>query len=444
MYSAIHGTYWMSYAAISSFASAFLLARGYTNSDIGLILAIGCILSIVAQPLAADFADRTRRFTLMGLMQILSAIVIVFTVGLFFIKGKTLALSVIFVMAVAWNIAVQPLLNSLSFKLEVSGYRVHFGIARSMGSLGYAIICALLGSLVEIFGAQAVPVSGVLVTAILILILHATKRIFKKACEERDLRLRAYSSAGNGGGRGDDALSANGAVSAETVKGELTSDSEGSYVRGDDYAAVFEGGQAGGKESINLLEFVKRNKLFVAAQIGIIGIFFANTTYSNFMLQIAQSVGGDSVDFGRILAISAFFEIPAMLCYDKLQEKISCRLVLGVSAIGFTLKALCIFCARGVGLLYVSSCFNIVAFGLFMPALVYFVNSIMDEGEAVKGQALYPISNSVSAVISSFAGGYIMDLCGVRMLLLISLILCAGGAVFFILLIGKIKSKKDE
>ena len=435
-YGAIHGTYWMVYGVITSFASAFLLARGYSNSDIGLILALGSIFSALAQPFAADIADRTRRFSLVGLIQIFAAVVLVLTALMFFLKGKTLALTVVFIMAVAWNAAVQPLVNSLSFKLEVSGYRVHFGIARSIGSLGYALLCALLGSLVDRFGAQSVPVSGVLMGAVLLLILHATKIIFKKACEGREVRF-ASMAAGS-----DDAVSAD-TASAETASHpETAGASRGDAVSANgDYAELFEKNSAG---DIDLKAFVKRNKIFLLSYIGIAAIFFGNATYSNFMLQIAQSVGGDSVDMGRILALCAFAEIPAMLAYDKLQDKISCRLVLWFSLSGFLIKAICSYFAQSVALLYVANTMNLIGFGLFMPAIVYFVNSIMDSGEAVKGQAVYPIVNSVSTVLSSLLGGYILDVSGAKSLLLLCLVLTVCGAAWFALLLGKIKSNKGE
>ena len=50
-YGAIQGTYWMYFGAILSFASVFLLGKGYTNSEIGVILAAANILAVILQPL---------------------------------------------------------------------------------------------------------------------------------------------------------------------------------------------------------------------------------------------------------------------------------------------------------------------------------------------------------------------------------------------------------
>ena len=69
-YGGIHATYWMAYAVISSFASAYLLDRGYTNSEIGLILAVGSIVAVFLQPFMADFADRAKKISLIGITQV--------------------------------------------------------------------------------------------------------------------------------------------------------------------------------------------------------------------------------------------------------------------------------------------------------------------------------------------------------------------------------------
>ena len=40
-YACIQGAFWMFYGVVGSFASVFLLARGYSNSEIGIVLAVG-------------------------------------------------------------------------------------------------------------------------------------------------------------------------------------------------------------------------------------------------------------------------------------------------------------------------------------------------------------------------------------------------------------------
>jgi len=167
-YAAIQGSYWMVYAVVGSFASVFLLARGYSNSEIGVILAVANVVAVVLQPMVADFADRSRKVSLIGLIEMMAIGMLVLMAGLFVFQQKTLALSVIFLMLLAWHTSLQPLINSLNFRLEESGLKINFGVARSMGSLAYSILCAFMGTLVEKYSVSIMPLSGVIVILMLL------------------------------------------------------------------------------------------------------------------------------------------------------------------------------------------------------------------------------------------------------------------------------------
>ena len=174
-YGCVHGTYWMIYGIVSSFASVFLLGRGYLNTEIGVILAVANVVAVVIQPLAADLADRSKRVSTIGISQIMTIMMMVMTVGLFALRGKSMALSVIFILLIAWHTAVQPLINSLSFKLSDSGVHINFGMARSVGSLSYSVLCAVLGVLVERLGIEVLPISAEIVMAMMAVSLLLTK-----------------------------------------------------------------------------------------------------------------------------------------------------------------------------------------------------------------------------------------------------------------------------
>ena len=182
-YSAIHASYWMFYGVISSFASVFLLARGYSNWEIGVILAVANVLAVVLQPLTADLADRSKKLSLIGITQLLTILMMILTVGLFALTGRSLALAAIFVLLIAWHTVLHPLFNSLNFKLEESGVHINFGIARSMGSLAYAALMAVLGSLVQARGVQILPLSGELILMMLFVSLCFTGYHFRRATQ---------------------------------------------------------------------------------------------------------------------------------------------------------------------------------------------------------------------------------------------------------------------
>ena len=398
-YGGINATYWMVYAVVSSFASAFLLDRGYTNSEIGVILAAGSVVAVFLQPFMADFADRAKKISLIGITQGITIFIMVMMMFCFIMDRASIALSVIFVMVIAWHTTLQPLFNSLTFKLEESGHKINFGVCRAMGSLFYSILCAFLGTLVETYGTQILPLTTEVLLGMLLVTLFVTNKHFKKACKDKKQKLNNQKEE----------------VIAEVLKPE---------------------------DEINLVQFIKRNKLFLLVNIGVAGIYFSNSIFNNFMLQIVENVGGTSEDMGRILAVMAFLEIPPMFLFARVHKKISCKRLLQIGAVSFTLKVLIAAIATNIFMVYVAQLFQLTAFGLFLPAMVCYIDEIMDKGEAVKGQALFTIVTTVATIFSSLVGGVILDMSGATVLLIVSTIITGIGALLFCLVIEKVKSKK--
>lgn len=401
-YGCIHGTYWMYYGVAGSFASAFLLARGYSNAEIGIILAVGNILAVFLQPLIADLADRSKKLSLIGVTQLSAVLLMVLTLLLFVMKQKSGALWAVYVLIMAWMTTLQPLFNSLAFKLEETGVHINFGACRSVGSLAYAVLCAFLGTLVEAKGVGVLPVSGEIVLLMLLASLWVTKTQF-----DRMIREKSVSSATPFGGECE----------------QLTST-----------ASEIE-------EEINLALFVKRNKLFVILNLAVIGVFFSNSILNSFMLQIVEGVGGTSEDMGRIFSVMAFLEIPALFFFDKIKERFSCQLILKFAAICFTLKVLIIYLAESVTMIYVAHLLQTFSFGLFLPAMVSFIGEVMAKGEAVKGQALYTVMVTVSSMLASVLGGIMLDVSGPGLMLLVSTAATGLGALVLVLIVDRIKKK---
>ena len=401
-YGCIHGTYWMYYGVAGSFASAFLLARGYSNAEIGIILAVGNILAVFLQPLIADLADRSKKLSLIGVTQLSAVLLMVLTGLLFVMKQKSAALWVVYMFIMAWMTTLQPLFNSLAFKLEETGVHINFGACRSVGSLAYAVLCAFLGTLVEAKGVGVLPLSGEIVLLMLLASLWVTKTQFDRMVGEKT---------------GKQAVS---------VLGECGQ------------VPVADAEEA---EEINLALFVKRNKLFVVLNLAGIGVFVSNSILNNFMLQVVEGVGGTSEDMGRIFSVMAFLEIPALFFFDKIKERFSCQLILKFAAICFTLKVLLIYLAESVTMIYVAHLLQTLSFGLFLPAMVSFIGEVMAKGEAVKGQALYTVMTTASSMLASVLGGIMLDVSGPGFMLLVSTIVTGLGALVLVLIVDRIKKK---
>lgn len=397
-YACIHGTYWMFYGVASSFASVFLLANDFTNSEIGIVLAAANILAVILQPLIGDFADRTSKLSLIGITELMTVIMIVLTVGLFVFKGRSYGLALIFILLIAWHTVLQPLFNSMTFKLEECGIHINFGVARSMGSLAYSVLVAVLGTLVEKYGIIVMPVTGEIVLIMLMVSLAATGRQYRRAKQY-------YIQAGR------------------DVKCQKEYTEE--------------------NEEINLIQFIKRNRMFFVLNLGVAGLYFSNSILNNYMMQIVSAVGGDSEDMGRILSIMAFLEIPTMVCFDLLRRKFSCRLMLKVASVGFAVKIVMCWLADSVALIFAAQFLQLISFALFLPAMVHFIDEVISKEEAIKGQALFTTMVTITTVFSSLSGGVILDLGAADLLTGIASLVTAAGAIVFFVFTDKINPIKD-
>ena len=410
-YSCIHGTYWMFYGVVSSFASVFLLAKGFSNWNIGVTLAVANVLAVVLQPVIADIADRAKKLSIIGISQILTVMMMVVTVGMFAFSGSMIALAVVFIVLIAWHTVLQPLFNTLTFILEEAGVHINFGIARSMGSLAYSALLAVLGTIVENYGVMSLPITGEIILVMMLVSLVVTKRSYDKG-----KKLFAKGTA------------------SPLPKEEY--DAEGLQMPAESADALCE------EESINLVQFIKRNKFFFLVNVGVIGLYFSNSVLNNYMMQIVDVVGGTSEDMGRILSVMAFCEIPTMVCFDLLRKKFSCQLMMKVAAVGFTVKIALCWLADSVTMIFMAQFVQLVSFALFLPAMVHFIDEIMSKGEAVKGQALFTTMITITTVISSLVGGAILDMSGAKMLTFIATIATAVGALIIIATIDRVKKKQ--
>ncbi|MBR0456753.1 MAG: MFS transporter [Firmicutes bacterium] len=406
-YGAVFGTYWIIYAVVSSFASVFMLAKGYTNSQIGVTLAAANVLAVIMQPLIADFVDRSKKLDVIGTTEIMTVCMMVFTIGMFTFKGGSLGLCVVFVLLIAFHTVLQPLFNSLAFRLEEAGVSINFGIARSVGSLAYSIFVAIFGTIVEHFGINVMPIASEISCLLLIASLAFTGYYFnkgKKQAQQRNIEQETVEQR------------------AETIVEAEESIEE--------------------EEEINLIQFIKRNKMFFIMNLGVLGIFFSNAVLNNYMAQICDGVGGSTEDMGRILGVMAFLEIPTMVFFKQLRRRFSCQFLLKIAAIGFTVKIAICWLANSVIMLYIGQLFQPVSFALFLPGMVYFSDEMMSRGEAVKGQALFTTMITITTIFATLFGGMILDASGSKMLTFVSTLLTAAGALVIIFAIDRVKSNK--
>ena len=391
-YSAVQGTYWMHFGVVISFASVFLLSKDYTNTEIGIILALSSIAAVILQPILADMVDRREKKPLIMLSNIVSVGLIIGTFSLYFFEKKSIALTIIFIAIAAFMSSTQPIITSIAFYYSSARNPINFGVSRSVGSVAYAAITSILGAMVYKYGTQSIPTAGIIILVLLIISLLITEKISKK--------------------------------------NELEDDIEDVDIDKIEKA----------QQIITLKDFIIRNKNFVIFSFAVMLIFFQNSVLNNYLIQIIKNVGGNSNQMGQLFSFMAILELPGLFFFSKIRKKLSCQFMLKLSSVAFVFKIFLTYMAGSVGFIYLAFLFQIISFPLFISSCVHLVDEVMDKNEAVKGQSLITATMTIGMVFASFIGGKILDLSGASMLLLVSTGLTILGAIIVFLIVDKIKA----
>ena len=391
-FSIIQATFWMLYSTAGIFVSVFMLDKGYTNSTIGLVIALGSVLAIFLETGVANITDKIAKVTNLTVMKALIAVMYVLVIAILLIGEKSLALTIAYIALIIGHTTMHPFVNALSFYLSEGGYNVSYGLGRSMGSLAGGTLAFVMGYLVSWFSPNMIMYMGLINLTIMTIAVFITEKHYKQITQ-------------NG--------------------------------------AIVQAGVASGApeevEAIGLGEFVQRNKLFMVMSLGVVLLFFGNVIVENFTIQIVENIGGNTEQMGFVIFLLSIFEMPAMLGFNKLKEKFSYVFLLRVAAVFFSLKIIMMFLANNMFMIYLAQLNQVLGYGLLFPALVSFIDHIMDKREAVRGQAVFTVALTVGNVIGSVLGGIILDAYSVTTLLGISSILSVIGSLIIMMLINRIK-----
>ena len=387
-FSIIQATFWMLYSTAGIFVSVFMLDKGYTNSTIGLVIALGSVLAIFLETGVANITDKIQKITNITVMKTLIAVMYVLVIAILLIGEKSLALTIAYIALIIGHTTMHPFVNALSFYLSEGGHNVSYGLGRSMGSLAGGTLAFVMGYLVSWFSPNMIMYVGLINLTIMTIAVFITEKHYKQ-------------------------ITQNGVVAQQQAEEEVT--------------------------AISLGEFVQRNKLFMVMSLGIVLLFFGNVIVENFTIQIVENIGGNTEQMGFVIFLLSIFEMPAMLGFNKLKEKFSYVFLLRVAAVFFSLKIIMMFIANNMFMIYLAQLNQVLGYGLLFPALVSFIDHIMDKREAVRGQAVFTVALTVGNVFGSVLGGIILDAFSVTTLLGISSVLSVIGSLIIMALINKIK-----
>ena len=136
-FSLIQGCYWMTYCILISFSSLYLLDRGFTNTQIGLLLGIAGLTAAILQPFVGAKGDHLKVLSLRQFTSLPIAAMILCGVGLFLVPAKPVQAALYMVLLVLLQL-LTPLIYSLGMDCLNNHIELNFGLARGIGGGTYA------------------------------------------------------------------------------------------------------------------------------------------------------------------------------------------------------------------------------------------------------------------------------------------------------------------
>ncbi|MEI8200632.1 MAG: MFS transporter [Eubacteriales bacterium] len=384
-FAVIQGSFWISFLPLGGFAVVLLQSRNFTDSEIGIILAMQSIASIIAQPLISTFAGKHPRIPLKKIVTAMLLFGAAISSVFFFLPHLFLPAVIIFMVIGMTEYSAPAFINAIAMQLTNAGVKINYGVSRGIGSLSFALAGVLLGRLVDISGTDMIipfSVILVLITCVFLWRMYAPPYTEEPAVDV--------------------------ASPAQIPR-------------------------------TNILTFLRRNKVYTGFCIASSFIFACHACVSNFLPNIADSLGGSITDQGIIRGISASFELPIMFIYSILARRISSHKLLTFSAFSFFLKSLATMFVPSISLLFLVQAFQMPAFGLYTPAAVHFSDHSVTDADRVRAQAISMVAGiGIGNVFGNLVGGFILDRWGLHSMLFVATIL---GFIGFIIMFAALYEK---
>ena len=291
-YTLINVTYFVAFCTIHALAAVYLLAKGFSNTEVGILLAVANVVSAILQPVFAGIIDKpgplsNRRFIIISVMIIMAGSFI-----LLFAGNNQPLIFVIYALIYMIQFAYQPVVTALCFEYQKAGCDIYYGLARGLGSASFAVTSAFIEGAVEKRGVEILLTVNI-ISMILSAIVVFTFKMPKDAVADKN--------------------------SDEKTVTEAQKESE----------AVAHN---------NIADFAKTYPAFALFLVGTICFFFAHNMINDFMIQIIRNLGGSETQLGYANFLQAILELPVMAVIGFFLKKISSDKMLIFSGMAFFVK----------------------------------------------------------------------------------------------------------
>lgn len=370
--------YWATAAGVVSFATAFLLQKGFPAATVGMLLASGNLLSCTFQPILAHLADRTGGNALKWLTTGLTLLCAACFAAIQLLPLQSTVFGLLYLLGVFSFDTMTPLMNALNVSYTMGGYSINYGLSRGLGSLAYAFAALGIGKVMAALGAD-----WMIWISLGLLAVNTAMAV-------------SYPSL------------------VTTVSGEKKA-----------------------TDCCSIPVFFRRYRWYCVSLLGVMLLGMFHSMTENYLIEIVTPLGGDSGTVGVALFIATAIEAVVLVYFDKIRSKISDNWLLKIAGISFVLKSLLFLAASSVTTIYIIQLLQATSYTLLSPTEMYYANNKIRPADMVKGQAFITASYTMGCAAGNFTGGQLLSAFGIRTLLLAGVAMAAAGTAVFFLTVDK-------
>ena len=188
-----------------------------------------------------------------------------------------------------------------------------------------------------------------------------------------------------------------------------------------------------GRAGISTLAFARTNPRFCVLLLRVALLYFGHSTACNFLINLTRRVGGSVDDMGIITGFKGLVEIPTMLLYAQLFRSRNHALAIRIAAVAFVLKTIAFIAARSVWNLTAAFILQTPSYGLFMAAIVPYVEDTIDFADTRQGSESRVHDDGGRRMLANLISGQLCDFFSVSVTLCIALAVgMVGAAVVFL------------
>ena len=149
-YTLINMTYFAAFCTLHAYAAVYLLANGFSNTEVGILLAVANITSAIFQPLIAGIIDKPGALTNRRFILIAVTVIMLGSILLFFVGDNKPVIFIIYALIYMMQFTYQPVMTALCFEYMKAGCNIYYGLARGLGSASFAVTSVTFLSSIEI------------------------------------------------------------------------------------------------------------------------------------------------------------------------------------------------------------------------------------------------------------------------------------------------------